>query len=121
MTRVTWKTSVTRVIHRDGLTIAVLKGFPGDLDCPEGDRTPSLSILIRTQRARFYLVENDEAKSALSELDNPEHSWQQLPIDDDWFLQLPLAKGKKFCAAEGMQRTDNRYRRVTGSRQRFPM
>jgi len=112
---VTWKTSVARAIHRDGLTIAVMKGMPGDLDWSEGNATPSLSIVIRTQDAKFYLLEDDEAKSAIAELDNPHYSWQQVPIDDDWFLQLPLAKGKKFCGANGMQRTDDYYCWVAGS------
>ncbi len=111
---VTWKTSITRAIHRGGLTIAVVKGMPGDLDWSEGDATPSLSVVIRTQDAKFYLIEGDEAKSVIGELDNPHYSWQQVPIDDDWFLQLPLAKGKKFCGAEGMQRTDDHYCWVAG-------
>jgi len=111
---VTWKTSITRAVDRDGLRIAVVKGMPGDLDWSEGDTTPSLSIVIRTQNGKFYLIEDDEAKSLLSQLDNPRYSWQQVPIDDDWFLQLPLAKGKKFCGAEGMQRTDDHYCWVAG-------
>jgi hypothetical protein len=111
---VTWTTSVKRAIHRDGMTIAVIKGMPGDLDWSEGSATPSLSVVIRTEDAKFYLIEGDEAKSLLSELDNPQYSWQQVPIDDDWFLQLPLARGKKFCGAEGMQRTDDHYCWVVG-------
>lgn len=111
---VTWKTSVTRAIQRDGLTIAVVKGMPGDLDWSEGEATPSLSVVIRTQDAKFYLIEGDEAKSVIGELDNPQYSWQQVPIDDDWFLQLPLAKGKKFCDADGMKRDDSLDCWVTG-------
>jgi hypothetical protein len=111
---VTWKTSVTRGIQRDGLTIAVVKGMPGDLDWSEGNATPSLSILIRTQDAKFYLLEDDEARAVIPELDNPHYSWRQVPVDHDWFLQLPLAKGKKFCEAERMQRTDDHYCWVTG-------
>ncbi|MGO9591327.1 MAG: hypothetical protein ACLP3K_14930 [Candidatus Acidiferrales bacterium] len=103
---VTWTTSVTRAIHPEGLTIAVVKGMPGDLDWSEGNATPKLSIVIRTQDAKFYLLEGDEAKSAVAELDNLHYSWEQVPIDDDWFLQLPLAEGKKFCDADGMKSDD---------------
>lgn len=113
-TRVTWKTSVARAIQRDGLTIAVVKGMPGDLDWSEGNATPKLSIVVRTADAKFYLIEGDEAKSAIAELDNPQYSWQQVPIDDDWFLQLPLAEGGKFCDADGMKRDDGEYCWVTG-------
>ncbi|MGC2333777.1 MAG: hypothetical protein WA581_20175 [Candidatus Acidiferrales bacterium] len=111
---VTWKTSITRAVDRDGLTIGVVKGMPGDLDWSEGNARPSLSIVIRTQDAKFYLIEDDEAKSLLSQLDNPHYSWQQVPIDDDWFLQLPLAEGKKFCDADGMKRDDGLDCWVTG-------
>ncbi|MFZ0980514.1 MAG: hypothetical protein WAN23_14025 [Candidatus Acidiferrales bacterium] len=113
-THVTWKTSVTRAIHVGGLTLAVIKGMPGDLDWSEGDATPSLSVVIRTLDAKFYLIEGDEAKSLLAELDHPQYSWQQVPIDEDWFLQLPLTEGKKFCGANGMRRTDDEYCWVTG-------
>ena len=114
ITHVTWKTEVTRVAVHDGLTIAVVRGMPGDLDWSEGDATPKLSIVIRTRDAKFYLIENDDVKSLLDELDNPQYSWQQVPIDDDWFLQLPLAEGKKFCDANGMKRDDGRYCWVAG-------
>jgi len=120
-TRVTWKTSVTRVVRHDGLTIAVVKGMPGDLDWSEGDATPSLSIVIRAPDAKFYLIEDDEAKSLLSQLDNPHYFWQQVPIDDDWFLQLPLAEGKKFCDANGMKRDDGKYCWVTGPAHSTPL
>jgi hypothetical protein len=113
-TQITWRTTVTRAVRRDGFTVAVVKGLPGDLDWSEGNAEPKLSILIRTRDARFYLLEGDEAKSVLREFDNPHYSWQQLPIDDDWFLQLPLAEGKKFCDAQGMKREDGEYCWVTG-------
>jgi hypothetical protein len=113
-TRVTWKTAVTRAIRRDGLIIAVVKGMPGDLDWSDGNATPKLSVVIRTQEAKFYLLEGDEARSAIAELDNLHYSWQQVPIDDDWFLQLPLAEGEKFCDANGMRRTDGEYCWVAG-------
>jgi hypothetical protein len=120
-TDVTWKTSVIRAVQHDGLTIAVVKGMPGDLDWSEGDRTPKLSIVIRTPDAKFYLLEGDEAKSVLSELDNPHYSWPQVPIDDDWFLQLPLAEGMKFCDANGMRRDDGRYCWVSGPPHTVPL
>jgi hypothetical protein len=115
MTRVTWKTEVTRTIYRDGMTIAVVKGMPGDLDWSDGHPTPSLSIVIRTRDAKFYLVEGDEVKPLLGKLDDAQFSWQQVPIDDDWFLQLPLTKGKKFCGSDGMQRADGHYCWVAGA------
>jgi hypothetical protein len=111
---VTWKTSVERAIRRGGLTIAVVKGMPGDLDWSEGDAKPSLSIVVRTQDAKFYLIEDDAARSALHELDNAAYDWSKQLDDDDLFLELPLANGKKFCDADGMKRDDGEYCWVTG-------
>lgn len=113
-TRVTWKTEVTRAIYRDGMTVAVVKGMPGDLDWSDGDATPKLSVIIRSRDAKFYLLEDDEAKGAIAELDNPNYSWQQVPIDDDGFLQLPLSQGQRFCDPGAMQREDGEYCWVTG-------
>jgi len=114
-TRVTWKTEVARAIRRNGLTIAVVKGMPGDLDWSEGTVAPKLSAIIRSRDAKFYLIEKDEAKSVIAQIDNPRYSWNELPIDDDWFLELPLAQGKKFCDPAGMQREDGEYCWVTGA------
>jgi len=113
LTRVTWKTEVIRTVYRDGMTIAVVKGMPGDLDWSNGNPRPSLSIVIRTGDAKFYLIEADEVKPLLGELDDPRFSWQHVPIEDDGFLQLPLSEGKRFCDPGAMQRQDEEYCWVT--------
>ncbi|HEX4003221.1 MAG TPA: hypothetical protein VHX36_11275 [Candidatus Acidoferrales bacterium] len=113
-TRVTWKTEVMKVVVHGGLTIAVVKGMPGDLDWSEGNATPKLSVIIRSGDSKFYLIENDEAKSLINQIDNPAYGWAQVPIDDDAFLQLPLSQGKRFCDPGAMQRDDGEYCWVTG-------
>lgn len=114
MTRVNWKTEVTKAVAHDGLTIAVVKGMPGDLDWSEGNATPKLSVIVRSRDAKFYLIEDDEAKSVINQIDNPAYNWAQVPIDDDGFLQLPLSKGKRFCDPGTTQREDGEYCWVTG-------
>jgi hypothetical protein len=54
------------------LVVAAVKGFPFDLDWSEGNTDPTVSILIRTQDAKFYLIGSDKTESALRELDNPQ-------------------------------------------------
>jgi hypothetical protein len=113
VTDVTWKMSVVRVVERDGISAVLVRGFPADLDWTDGHVTPELSILVETQDAKFYLKGEFDTRSVLDQIDNPKYPLQELVDVDDWFLQLPLAAGKKFCDDEGMQRADGQYCWVT--------
>jgi hypothetical protein len=114
VTPVTWKMSVVRVVEREGISVAVVNGFPTDLDWSDGHAEPALSILVETPDAKFYLNSEWDAQPVLDQIDNPKYPLQELARADDWFLQLPLADGKKFCDEQGMQRPDGRYCWVTG-------
>ncbi|HXQ25258.1 MAG TPA: hypothetical protein VN822_02515 [Candidatus Acidoferrales bacterium] len=112
---VTWKMSVVQTVQRDGVVAAVVSGFPGDLDWTDGDAKPQLSILIRTQDAKFYLNSPGDGGDTLRQLDEPTYPLQDLIKEDDLFLQLPLAEGKEFgCDQEGAGRDDTLYCWVTG-------
>jgi len=113
VTDVTWKMSVVRVVERDGIAAAIVSGFPSDLDWSEGRAEPQISILLATQDGKFYLKGEFDTRSVLDQIDNPKYPLQELVDVDDWFLQLPLAEGKKFCDDEGMQRADELYCWVT--------
>jgi hypothetical protein len=106
--------SVVRVVQRNGVVAVVISGFPGDLDWSDGDAKPQLSILIRTQDAKFYLNSPTDGGDTLRQLDNPTYPLGDLVNEDDWFLQLPLAEGRKFCDQEAMERDDGQYCWVTG-------
>jgi hypothetical protein len=114
MTHVTWKMSVERVIRRKGLLAAVIRGFPGDLDWSDGHVEPSLSILFRTDDDKFYLSSASDTSSTLKQLDDPSYAVKGLLQEYDWFLQLPLAVGERFCEQEAMQRPDGHYCWKTG-------
>lgn len=104
MTNVTWKMSVERVIRREGLLAVVIRGFPGDLDWSGGHVEPSLSILFRTDDEEFYLSSASDTSLNLKQLGDRNYAAQGLLQEQDWFLQLPLAAGKRFCEQEGMER-----------------
>jgi len=115
VTDVTWKMSVVRVVQRDGFVVAVVSGFPGDLDWSEGEAQPELSVLIRTPDAKFYLSSLSEAGVTLDHLDDPKYPLEGLVEKADWILQLPLAKGKKFsCDDDAAVRDDGRYCWIAG-------
>jgi len=115
VTAVTWTMSVVRLVERDGVSAAVVKGFPGDLDWSDGHAEPQLSILVETRDAKFYLKSEWDTQSVLDQIDNPKYPLQDLARVDDWFMQLPLATGKRFCDDTGMQRPDGRYCWLTGA------
>jgi hypothetical protein len=114
-TSVTWTMSVVRLVERDGVSAVVVKGFPGDLDWSAGHAEPQLSMLIRTDDAKFYLNSEWSTQSVLDQLDNPKYPLRELEDVDSWILQLPLAQGMKFCDEVSRQRADGRYCWLTGA------
>lgn len=114
VTDVTWKMSVLRAVKRDGITAAIVSGFPSDLNWSEGHAEPQISILLETQEAKFYLKGEFDTQSVLGQIDHPNYPLQELLDVDDWFLQLPLAEGKRFCDEQNMNRDDGQYCWVTG-------
>jgi hypothetical protein len=115
VTDVTWKMSVVRAVKRDGITAAIVSGFPGDLDWSEGHAEPQTSILVVTQDAKFYLKSGFDSQSLLPQIDSPKYPLQELIDADDWILQLPLAAGMRFGCDEGAaQREDGLYCWVVG-------
>ena len=104
VTGLTWTMSVVRLVERDGVSAAVVKGFPADLDWSDGYAEPQLSLLVYTPDAKFYLSSEWDTQSVLDQIDDPKYRLQDLARVDDWFMQLPLAAGKRFCDDTGMQR-----------------
>jgi hypothetical protein len=115
VTGVTWTMSVVRVVERDGVSAAVVKGFPTDLDWSDGHAEPQLSILAETRDGKVYLNSEWDAQSVLDQIDDPKFPLQDLARADDWLMQLPLATGKRFCDNSEMQRPDGLYCWLTGT------
>ena len=120
-TKVIWKTEVLRVIHRNGLSVAVIRGFPGDLDWSDGRPTPGDSLIIRSVQDRFYIISSDNSADALRRLDDAKDSLSGLLSDDNLFFGLPIKAGSKFCDADGMARPDGMYCWVVGAPQRHSL
>ena len=108
-TKVEWKTDILRIIRHGEYTGAVIRGFPGDLDWSDGHASATDSLLVRFGQGKFYLISKERFASSLQMLENPNESLQGLLSEGDIFLQLPLAKGNKYCDAENMTRSDGHY------------
>jgi hypothetical protein len=109
VTGVTWTMSVERTVERDGISAAVVRGFPSDLDWSAGDAKPRASVLVETRGGKFYLNSQDNVQPVLDQIDDPKYSLGNLTTDDDLVFQLPLAAGKKFCDEQAMRREDGMY------------
>src|SRR5260370_1060082 len=108
-TRVEWKMEVRRLFHHGEYTGAVVNGFPTDLDWSDGIVSPTDSLLVRLGQEKFYLIPDERFTKSIQMLENPIDPLKDLLNEDDLFLQLPLAQGKKFCGPEGMARHDSGY------------
>jgi hypothetical protein len=108
-TKVEWKTRIRRLIRHGEYSAAVVSGFPSDLNWSNGKPQPADSLLIRFSGDKFYLVSSERVEGDLKRLENSQDSLDGILDEDDLFLQLPLAKGKKFCDPENMAREDGGY------------
>lgn len=120
-TRVTWKTEVLQLITRNGLSAAVIRGFPSDLNWSDGHPNPQDTVLIRSAQDKFYLISSENAADALRRLNDPNDSLADLFSDDNLFLGLPIKAGSEFCDAEGMARPDGMYCWVVGAPKRISL
>jgi hypothetical protein len=115
VTPITWTMAVVHEFERGGVSAAVVKGFPADLDWSDGHTEPQLSILIGTQDARFYVNTLSAAGVTLDQVEDEKFSLRDLVKSDDGFLQLPLSEGKRFFCDQGAEnRRDSEYCWVTG-------
>ena len=114
-TQVLWKMSVIRTVERDGLLFGLVQGFPDDLNWSDGNAKPQLSVVIRTADQKFYVKFSPDSESIAKNLDDAHPAVRSLLNDDDWFLQLPLAEGQKFCDQESRKRDDDMYCWVVGA------
>lgn len=110
---VQWRMSVERVVRRNQLLAAVVSGFPRQLDGARGDEKPAKSLIVE-KGAEYFWIAPDAYAAAMIRLGNPKDSLEGLVTDDQLFLSLPLTRGKKFCNAAGMIRTDQFYCWVAG-------
>jgi ABC-type transport system substrate-binding protein len=105
---VTLKMTVQRVIQKPELTIAILSGFPRDLDWATGEVGAMPWLLIETKRHEIFYnslpPDFDYAK-----LEKDAASLDKFLSEDNLFFRWPLKKGMKFGDAESLSRDDAHY------------
>ena len=114
---VTLKMTVQKVIQKPEFTIAVLSGFPRDLDWATGEVPAMPWLLIETKRHEVFLnslpPDFDYAK-----LEKDAASLVKFLSEDNLLFRWPLKKGMKFGDAESMKREDGEYCWVVADEQR---
>lgn len=109
---VTTKVSITmkveKVIQKPELTLAVISGYPGDLDWSNGQVEPKPSLLIETRKHEVFLnslpPDFDYAK-----LEKDTAQLDKLLAEDNLLFRWPLKQGMKFGDTESVKRDDDMY------------
>ena len=107
-TKVSITMKVEKVIQKPELTLAVISGYPGDLDWSNGQVGPKPSLLIETRKHEVFLnslpPDFDYAK-----LEKDAAQLDKLLAEDNLLFRWPLKQGMKFGDAESVKRDDDMY------------
>ena len=102
------KMTVEKVIQKPEFLIAVLSGFPRDLDWATGEVAAMPWLLIETTRHEVFLnplpPDFDYAK-----LDKDAATLEKFLAEDNLLFRWPLKQGMKFGDAESIRRDDGHY------------
>ena len=113
---VTLKMTVERVIQKPEFTIAILSGFPRDLDWATGEVAAMPWLLIETKRHEIFLnslpPDFDYAR-----LEKDASALDKLLAEDNLLFRWPLRQGMKFGDAESLRRDDALYCWVVASQE----
>lgn len=101
---ITWKMEVERVFQRNAIVGYEMSGAPWDLAWYEAGKEPSKYGMIQAG-GQFYRVPVETVIRLMNEEDN----LYGLVDENDLFLDIPLASGKKFCDTISIARPDNMY------------
>src|SRR5258708_3980821 len=103
--RVISRSEVVRVIRRNDLVAAVIKGFPPDLDWSEGQAPRGDWLIVRASTGELYLFGAEEVEQKLERLENPGDSLEKMLTVAGLFMKFASKKGMKLCDAEAKART----------------
>jgi len=115
--RASIKMQVERVIRKPEFTIAVISGFPGDLDWSNGQVDPKPSLLIETRNHEIFL-DDLPPDFDFAKLEKDSAVLDKFLSQDNLMFRWPLKKGMKFGDPESLQRPDDSYCWVVATQQR---
>jgi hypothetical protein len=113
---VTLKMSVQKVIRKPDFTIAILSGFPRDLDWATGEVGAMPWLLIETKRHEVFL-DSLPPDFDYARLEKDGATLDKFLSEDNLLFRWPLKKGMKFGDAESVRRDDGLYCWVVASQE----
>jgi hypothetical protein len=100
---------VLDVVKAGHLTVAVVKGAPGDYRAERPEDVTD-HLIMRVGRATYYDLDGDRAKTILKRINDPkDHLGRLLGEEEEPSLDLPLLVGKVFGDPEQVTRIDLFY------------
>lgn len=105
---VTLKMTVEKVIQKPEFTIAILSGFPRDLDWATSEVAAMPWLLIETKRHEVF-VNSLPPDFDYAKLDRDAAVLDKFLAEDNLLFRWPLKKGMKFGDAESLRRDDAHY------------
>lgn len=106
--KVSWRMTVDKVIHRDGLVATVVTGFPADLDWSGGTAEPKQWLILEDAKHQVHYV-NLGPDFEFTKYEKGKQSFDKFLVEDTLLFEWPLKKGAKFCNAEEQNRDDMMY------------
>jgi hypothetical protein len=101
-------TKVEKVFQKPEFTLAVISGFPSDLDWATGQVDPKPSLLIETKKHEVF-VDPLPPDFDYAKLEKDASALDKLLSEDNLLFRWPLKKGMKFGDAESVKRDDDEY------------
>jgi hypothetical protein len=105
---VTLKMTVQKVIQKPDFTIAILSGFPRDLDWATSEVGEMPWLLIETKRHEVF-VDSLPPDFDYAKLEKDGATLDKFLSEDNLLFRWPLKKGMKFGDAESVRRDDGLY------------
>ncbi len=106
--KVRWRMSIARVLHRDGATALILRGFPGDLNWSDGNVLPSESMFVQTDDGDYYQIES-ESKSLVQEFTDTRVDVEPLLDKGELWFRWPITEGAQPGGGNCPERGDQMY------------
>lgn len=103
-----WKMEIIDVVSRDDVKVAILKGHPQDLTWYQEGDLPGDYLIVQKAK-KYYLIMGNRMDNVLSRLEDQQDTLDNLVLEDELFLDMPLVVSKVFGPQEQINRPDLAY------------
>jgi len=102
-----WRMEVTETVEKEGITGAILKGHPSDLEWYYDGKERGNYLIVKTGEDKYYSLENN-IEETFEKIEKGRDISDLLDLYNI-FLDLPLIEEKTFGDPAGIEREDRWY------------